>query len=293
MLASILMPLLTALLLSLLLEHPVDMLTKLYGNRKIAAAVVFGLALAVLLAAVGLGISRLFAEAENLLAYLRLHTIKGELGGIPLSLESTLADYGVELLAALTDVLRATPELLLSFCVTMFATYYLLAEPNLPLRALCLFAPKRIHNRLQEIYGQTLLAFAAYLRAQAAVMLQTFILSLIGLKLLGVGYVLLFGVLIALLDLLPMVGPGTLLLPWALLEGLQGEMRLAVGLVLLLAAIIIGRQITEPKIMGAGLGLHPLASLLAGFLGLAVFGPLGLLLGPLIAGLVYFVYTEK
>lgn len=293
MLASVMMPLLTALLLSLLLEQPVTLLERLYGNRRVAAAVVFGAAVAVLLGVVGLGVSRLFAEAENLLAYLHTHAVPEVIGGIPLNLETALADYGMELLAALTDVLRATPELLLSFCVTMFATYYLLCEPDLPLRAMCVFVPERLHSRLQEVYGQTLMAFAAYLRAQAAVMLQTFVLSLLGLKLLGVNYVLLFGVLIALLDLLPMVGPGTLLLPWAMLEGLQGDERPAVGLLLLLAAIIIGRQIVEPKIMGAGLGLHPLASLLAGFLGLAVLGPLGLLLGPLIAGLVYFVYTEK
>lgn len=292
MLASVIMPLLTALLLSLLLERPVELLARIYGNRKIAAAVVFGAAVAVLLVAVGLGVSQVFAEAENLLAYLRVHASLGEIGGIPLSLESALADYGVELLAALTDVLRATPELLLIFCVTMFATYYLLAEPDLLLRALCVFVPERLHPRLQEVYGQALRAFAAYLRAQAVVMLQTLVLSLVGLRLLGVNYVLLFGVLIALLDLLPMVGPGTLLLPWALLEGLQGDGQLAVGLPVLLAAIIVGRQIVEPRIMGAGLGLHPLASLLAGFLGLAVFGPLGLLLGPLIAGLAYFIYRE-
>lgn len=292
MLASVIMPLLTALLLSLLLERPVELLARIYGNRKIAAAVVFGAAVAVLLVAVGLGVSQVFAEAENLLAYLRAHASLGEIGGIPLSLESALADYGVELLAALTDVLRATPELLLVFCVTMFATYYLLAEPDLPLRALCVFVPERLHPRLHEVYGQALRAFAAYLRAQAVVMLQTLVLSLVGLRLLGVNYVLLFGVLIALLDLLPMVGPGALLLPWALLEGLQGDGQLAVGLPVLLAAIIVGRQIVEPRIMGAGLGLHPLASLLAGFLGLAVFGPLGLLLGPLIAGLAYFIYRE-
>lgn len=293
MLASIIMPVLLALLLALLLEAPVARLTVVYGSRKLAATLVFGVALALVLVAFALGVSRLFAEAEHLLAYLRRAQASGVLGDVPLDIETALADYGVELLAAATDLLRATPELLVSFFVTLLAAYYLLVEPDLPLRAVCVFAPDSLHPRIRAVYGQTLAAFAAYLRAQAVVILQTLVLSLVGLKLLGVDFVLLFGVLIALLDLLPMIGPGTLLLPWAALAGLQGDGRLAVGLMSLLLVIIIGRQLVEPRIMGAGLGLHPLAALLAGFVGLAVFGAFGLLVGPVVASLVYFAYAER
>lgn len=287
------MPVLLALLLALLLEAPVARLTVVYGSRKLAATVVFGAALAVVLVAFALGVSRLFAEAEHLLAYLRRAQESGVLGDVPLDIETALADYGVELLAAATDLLRATPELLVSFFVTLLAAYYLLVEPDLPLRAVCVFAPDSLHPRIRAVYGQTLAAFAAYLRAQAVVILQTLVLSLVGLRLLGVDFVLLFGVLIALLDLLPMIGPGTLLLPWAALAGLQGDGRLAVGLVALLLVIVIGRQLVEPRIMGAGLGLHPLAASLAGFVGLAVCGAFGLLVGPVVASLVYFAYAER
>ncbi len=289
MLAGLIMPLLLAMLLALLLEAPVAVLGRLYGSRQAAAAVVFGAALAALLLAVGLGVSRLFAEAQNLLSYLTALDMPEQLGGLPLSWESALADWGVKLLASATDMLRATPELMLSFFVTVVAAYYLLAEPDLPLKALCLFAPVRLHAHIAEVYAQTLNAFAAYLRAQAVVMLQTFGLSVVGLKCLNAEYVLLPAVFIALLDMLPMIGPGALLLPMAGLVALQGDTRLAVGVLLLLLAIIIGRQITEPRIMGKGLGLHPLASLLAGFVGLAVFGALGLVIGPLLVSLLYMV----
>lgn len=293
MLASLIMPFLLALLFSLLLEAPVALLSRAYGSRRLAAGIVFGAFLAAALLLVGFGASRLFREAERLLFYLSTLDIPQALGDLPLSIGEGIANYGLELVAAGTNLLRATPELLVSFFVTLFATYYLLVDPELPLKALCLFAPARLHGRLAAVYGQTLKAFAAYLRAQAAVMLQTLLLSLLGLKILGVDYVLLFGVLIGLLDLLPMLGPGTLLAPWAALAAWQGDGQLAAGLLVLLGVIIIGRQITEPRIMGAGLGLHPLAALLAGFLGLAVFGAFGLLLGPLLASLTYFIYVEN
>lgn len=296
MLTNIVMPILLAMLISLLLEAPVARLTVLYGSRRLAATVVFGGALAGLLLAMGIVVSHLFAEAEHLLEYLA-RPGSGALSdmlppGLPFS-STTLAEYGVEFLAALTELLRATPELLLSLLVTLLAAYYLLVEPDLPLKALCAVAPNRLHGRIRQVYGQALTAFAAYLRAQAVVILQTFALSLVGLRVLGVDFVLLFAVLIALLDLLPMIGPGTLLLPWAVLAAWQGDGRLALGLAVLLLVIIIGRQVVEPKIMGAGLGLHPLAALLAGFVGLAVFGAFGLLLGPVLVSLLYFVYLEK
>lgn len=293
MLAFIVMPLLLALLISLLLEAPVARLAALYGSRRLAAGVVFGSVGAGALLALGLGVSRLFAEAEHLLVYLAEARNLGLPGSVSLDLETALAEHGVALLAAATNVLRATPEMLFSLLVMLFAAYYLLAEPDLPVKALCLFAPVRLHMRIRAVYGRALAAFAAYLRAQVAVLLQTFVISLVGLRLLGVDFVLLFAVLVALLDILPMIGPGALLLPWAVLACLHGDGGLALGLAALLLFIIIGRQLLEPRIVGAGLGLHPLAALVAGFVGLSVLGAVGLLLGPVVASLVYFIYSEK
>lgn len=292
-LAALIMPFMLALLISLVLEAPVALLARVYGSRRLSAAVVFGGFLAAALGLLALLASRLLHEAEHLLFRLAAPDVPELLSKLPFSVEDAVLNYGLDMAAAGTDLLRATPELLVSFLVTVCAAYYLLAEPALPLKALCLFTPRRLHGRMADIYAHTLAAFAAYLRAQAAVVLQTLLLSLLGLKILGVDYVLLLGVLIALLDLLPMIGPGTLLLPWAGLAAWQGDGRLALGLLALLAVIIIGRQIIEPRIMGAGLGLHPLATLLAGFLGLMLFGALGLLLGPLLASLVYLIYQER
>ena len=101
------------------------------------------------------------------------------------------------------------------------------------------------------------------------------------------------GLLIGFCDLLPVLGPGTILLPWALWQWAQGDSRLAGGLLLIYLVILVSRQFVEPKIMAAGLGLHPLAALAAGFLGLTLLGAFGLLLGPLLASLLYFVYKES
>jgi sporulation integral membrane protein YtvI len=288
MLASLLMPFLLALLFSIILEAPISFFARLYGNRRLAAFLVFLLFLCVMLGLSALGISHLFAEAEHLLLRLSEKGLKNPNDWLLSGLES----YGMELLSGLTMVLRATPSALVSFFVTLFATYYLCAEPNLPLNALRLVTPAAWHDRLGEIYRRALQAFSTYLRAQAAVMALSTLLAMLGLYLLRVDYVLLLGLLIGLFDVLPVLGPGTLLVPWAMLSFWKGDMRIGWGLLLIYAVILVGRQIVEPKIIASGLGLHPLAALAAGFLGLQIFGAFGLLLGPLLASLTYFVWGE-
>lgn len=291
MLAVWLTPFLLALLISLLLDVPISRLSRVYGSRKLAAGLVFGLFLCLVLLAAGFGVSYLFAESERLLLYLAAYDLSEE--WLPQSIEQGVEKYGLQLLQAATRFLRATPDAVVGFFVTLMATYYLCVEPELPLRAVCVFAPRHWHGRLRMVYQQALEAFSAYLRAQAVVVLVSTLLAMLGLKLLGVDCVLLTGLVIGLLDLLPMLGPGTLLLPWAAMSACRDEADLAVGLLVLYAVIILGRQLVEPRIMGAGLGLHPLAALAAGFAGLGLFGAFGLLLGPMLAGLAYFIYCES
>lgn len=290
MLAALLTPFLLALLFSLVLEPPIAFLTRLYGSRRLAALLVFGLFLALLLLAAGFGFARLFGEAQKLLLYLTRREFAAELWRS--ELEVYLADYGIEMAAWLAHLLQATPSAMVSLFVTLFATYYLCAEPDLPLRLLAALLPESCQGRLQAIYQSALTAFSAYIRAQAVVMLTSTLWAMLGLYLLQVDYVLLLGLLIGICDLLPVLGPGTLLLPWALLAGLQGDSHLAAGLLLIYLVILISRQFVEPKIMAAGLGLHPMAALAAGFAGLTLLGPFGLLLGPLLASLSYFIYRE-
>ena len=106
---------------------------------------------------------------------------------------------------------------MVSLFVTLFATYYLCVEPDLPLRFAGFAFAKGLAWTLAFGLSKALLAaFSAYLRAQAVVMLTSTLWAMLGLYVLGVDYVLLLGLLIGLCDLLPVLGPGTLLLPWAL-----------------------------------------------------------------------------
>ena len=85
----------------------------------------------------------------------------------------------------------------------------------------------------------------------------------------------------ALVDILPVLGTGTILIPWSVYLFFAGDIRTAVGLLILYAVISVLRQILEPKIVGAGIGMHPLLALVSMYVGLKAFGFFGMLLLPL------------
>ena len=107
----------------------------------------------------------------------------------------------------------------------------------------------------------------------------------IGFLILRIPYGLLWAALIALVDAVPVLGTGTVLLPWALLSFFSGEASLGCGLLILYGVITLVRQLLEPRLIGHGLGLHPLLTLYGMLLSLQLFGVLGMLLTPALLAL--------
>ncbi len=79
---------------------------------------------------------------------------------------------------------------------------------------------------------------------------------------------------------LPLLGTGVVLIPWAVVSFFIGDMRLGMGLLILFGVSSLVRQFTEPRLLGAELGLHPLVSLLAVYAGWKLFGVWGMMLAP-------------
>lgn len=122
-----------------------------------------------------------------------------------------------------------------------------------------------------------------WLKAQGLLMLVTFAIVCAGLLLLRISYGPVWAVLIAIVDAVPMLGTGTVLLPWALIALLRGSGLQALGLVCIFACAAVTRSVLEPKLLGRHMGLDPLATLLAMYAGYRFFGLWGLVLAPITA----------
>ena len=132
-----------------------------------------------------------------------------------------------------------------------------------------------------------------FLRAYLLLFLLTFSEALVGLWLLRQPYALLIALGVAIVDLLPVLGAGTVLVPWALVVLVFGNYRLGLGLLILYGVMTIVRQIAEPHIVGKSLGLPPVVTLFAVFVGWELFGVLGMLLSPAVALLVKELFCAK
>lgn len=123
----------------------------------------------------------------------------------------------------------------------------------------------------------------AYLRAQAILTGITFVILTLGLMLLSVATAPMWAFLIALVDAIPVLGTGTVLIPWSLVCLLQQNGGRALGLLVLYAAAALTRTVLEPRLLGRRLGIDPLITLAALYIGFRLWGFPGLILSPLLA----------
>ena len=126
-------------------------------------------------------------------------------------------------------------------------------------------------------------AVIGWLRAQAKLMAITFSLLCIGLLLLRISFAPIWALLIALVDAVPMLGTGLILIPWSLICFLQGSSARGLGMLGLFAAATLIRSTLEPRLLGRQLGLDPLVTLAAMYAGYQLFGLPGLLVSPILA----------
>lgn len=144
-----------------------------------------------------------------------------------------------------------------------------------------------IRNDLQK-------ALFGYMRAQLILVSLTALVVIIGLLVLRVDYAITIGLLTGLADLMPYLGTGAVMVPWILYVFFaQGNLFLGIGLSVLYGVIVIARQIMEPKVLASSVGLDPLATLIAMFVGLKLFGLLGLIIGPVSLILISAFYRAR
>lgn len=132
-----------------------------------------------------------------------------------------------------------------------------------------------------------------WLLAQGKLTAVTFCVVTAGFVLLKIPYALVWGVLVALVDAMPVLGTGTVLLPWAAVKLLSGEHLQAIGILILYAVALITRTTLEPRLVGRQLGLDPLVTLVLLYVGFRLFGVLGMVAAPVAGAMIKSVISAK
>ncbi|MBE6698548.1 MAG: sporulation integral membrane protein YtvI [Ruminococcaceae bacterium] len=207
--------------------------------------------------------------------------------------QALLARLGETLTGMALDAATSLPTAALSGLVFVLSCFYLSLDGEKLFSWVLSCFEQKSRNRVRGICASVAQALRGYLRAYGLIFLLTATELLIGFLLIGVRYALLLAVLVALIDLLPVLGSGAVLLPWGVISLLSGDVRVGAGVLILYGVITLVRQIAEPKIVGDSVGLHPLATLASMYIGFRLFGALGLVTGPCAALIVRTVWQHS
>lgn len=191
-----------------------------------------------------------------------------------------------ELLFSIPNVIANIPESITVIIFVFLASLLISADfPNIKRRFISII-PNNLNKLRSNLVDYFKKATTGYIKAQLILIAVSFHIILIGLFILQVNHALTIALFMLIIDLVPYVGTGILFLPWIIYSFLTGNYTLTIGLAVIYAIVILTRQFIEPKILSVNMGIHPLAWLIAVFLGFKIWGVLGLFIAPFI--LVFF-----
>lgn len=311
-LAMFFMPFLIAFIISLLVEPIIRFVknkTKL--SRKASAIIVLIVVFSIIIGLLIWGITSLISETTNLLGDLNHYfdniyegaqdIIKSiDFEKIEISPEvqktiqdslwefiGTLSNWVKNALTSLIGILTAIPSIAIYVVITLLSIYFVCTDKLFIIDQIEHHLPKEWVKKIGVHLKGLISSLGSYLKAQATLILVSFIISLIGLYIfqfagLGLEFPLMMALFIGFVDALPILGSGTIMLPWAVILAFDGNMNLAIAIFVLWIIMSVVRQLLEPRIVSKHIGVHPLFTLIAMYTGFKFMGVLGMFVGPIV-----------
>lgn len=316
------MPFLIAFIISLMIEPAIKkIMKKTHLTRRTSSIIIFVLVSVIIIGGLAWLLITLFSESSSLLQslndyfdklYVQFQNLINyfDFDNIHLSDEileviqnstgdflTTASDWLRNILNNLINFVTSIPSIAICIGITVIALYFICVDKIYILDQIEHHLPrlwvKKISVHLKELI-QTL---GGYLKAEATLILVSFIISLIGLYILqivgfNIQYPLLMALFIGFVDALPILGSGTVMIPWAIICALNGDINLGIAIIVLLIIMSVVRQVLEPKLVSKNIGVHPIFTLIAMYTGFKVIGIIGLLVGPIVLIIVKNIFSN-
>ncbi|MCI9015555.1 MAG: sporulation integral membrane protein YtvI [Clostridia bacterium] len=311
-LAIFYMPFLIAFIISLLIEPIIKFVSKKTSfTRKTSAIIVLMVVASILIGFIAWGITSLIAEASNLLqglnqyiekAYTQVQDIMNNIDFTKLKISSevtnviqnsageiigTISNWVKNGLTSLMNGLTQIPTIAIYIGISFIAIYFICTDKLYMIDQLEHHLPKEWVKRIGYHIRELISSLGGYLKAEAILVIISFIISLIGLYGLtfmgfSIKYPLLAALGIGFVDALPILGSGTAMVPWSIIAAINGDIRLSVAILILWIIMSIIRQFAEPRVVSTHIGIHPIFTLIAMYTGFKIMGVLGMFIGPII-----------
>jgi Predicted permease len=174
-------------------------------------------------------------------------------------------------LARVTGMVTALPNIGFILVISFFAAFFMSRDKREISEFLVSLTPSRWREKARAMRAEVVSAALGFIRAQFILIMITTVVSIVGFSIAGTGYAWLLGIVCGILDLIPVVGPGTLYVPMIVYYAFKRRLFEAVVIAALMAVQFVLRKGAEPRVVGANVGVHPLAILDGGVRGYAAF----------------------
>ncbi|NLD87121.1 MAG: sporulation integral membrane protein YtvI, partial [Clostridiales bacterium] len=183
----------------------------------------------------------------------------------------------------ITNFAFSLPSALIFIIVLLVSTYFISSDYDSTKKFIATQIPEKFREGISRTAQHLVNTLGKWLKAMGIIVLITFTELAIGLYLIGIDYAIIIAMIIAVIDVLPVLGVGTVLIPWSIIGFISGNVYIGVCILVLYIVITIVRNVLEPKIVGHQIGLHPLVTLISMYVGLRTIGFAGMFLFPIIA----------
>ena len=311
-LAVFYMPFLIAFILSLMLEPCIRfIMKKMKLKRRTSSIIVFVVSIIVIVGLLVWAGITIVSEASSLLGSLNIYfekgyqlfekilskfdftsfqipdNIMGAIQNSAMNFLETLTQWAKNVLTVAINFLTSVPTIGIYAVVTLLSLYFICVDKVYMIDQLEHHLPKSWVKKIGIHLKEIVKTLGGYLKAQFTLVVISFIICLIGLYVLhfigfNIEYPLLMALIIGFVDLLPIFGSGTFMVPWAVITAFMGDYKLALAILILWAIISVVRQFLEPRIVSGNIGIHPIFTLIAMYTGFKFIGILGMIIGPII-----------
>lgn len=314
------LPFLIAFVLALFIEPLIKFLMKHFKwTRRLSSLLVISIAIIALIGIIGWGSATLFTEsskllegsdnyfdkAKNMINDLTNNDVLMEKlpGELKESIENSEADYIHSITTWITNTLNRIknwiakiPNLLMTFFFAIGALYFMCTDKIYMIDQLEHHLPDEWMRKLTVHIREITKSLGKYLKAEGTLILISFIISLIGFVAfkffgLNIQYPLITAIGIAFVDALPILGSGTVMVPWAIIEAINGDIVLGISIIALWSIMGVVRNMLEPKLVSKHIGIHPVFTLIAMYTGYKIIGVTGMILGPIFLIVLKEIYT--
>jgi sporulation integral membrane protein YtvI len=196
----------------------------------------------------------------------------------------------IKIINSVLGLFGKLPHIFTILFLSFIATYFISRDKDLINDFIIKLFPGEIRSKIFRVEKELVSSAVGFIRAELILISITGIISGIGLLILGNQYALIIGISSALLDLIPIIGPALIFIPWIIYNLVVVNFSYSFKLLIIYTLMAGVRQGAEGKIMGSSLGLHPLTTMIALYVGFRTMGAIGFIIGPAILVIFKSIY---